>query len=338
MSTRIARLISKLKSPAHLFTDKTDIFYLTGIELEGFWLLVTKRGASAFAPTMLAGQLKELSGIDVISCKVLTKCLVEYLREKKIKRLGVNGAKISHSLFKKLAKKAGLKDEGDVLSVLRRQKDEVELEVIKKSCKIAVSALKNAKRFIRPGISEEQISFKIEEFFIKHHARPAFPLIVACGPNSANPHHISSSRKIKPNDVILIDIGCVYKGYCSDLTRTFFLGKTNSLRKRVYAVVERAQKHAMAKVKAGAGAVAIDKAARSVIEKAGFGEKFIHSTGHGVGIDIHEEPRLSSTGKAVLKTGMVVTIEPGIYIEGDFGVRIEDTVVVTNKGREVYTR
>ncbi len=338
MPSRIVKVISRLRSPAHLFTGKIEIFYLTGIELEGFWLLVTKCGPAIFAPRMLSGQLKELlPGVEILASDSLLDSLAGYLRDKGIKKLGVNGTIISYKFFNKLNMKIRLKDEGDVLAEHRIVKDNLELDAIRKSCKIAVSAIDYIKSHVKPGVTEEQIAFKIEEFFIKHNARPAFPLIIASGPNSANPHHVSSSRKIKLNDVVLMDIGCIHKGYCSDLTRTFFLGKTNGLQKRVYAVVGRAHKHAMARVKAGASAASIDKEAREIIKKAGFGDKFIHTTGHGVGMEIHEAPRLSSLDKTVLKAGMVITIEPGIYIEGDFGVRIEDTVVVTKKGREVIT-
>ena len=338
MTDRIEKTIRGLKVPAQLFTSKNEIFYLTGVELEGFWLLVERKGAVIFTSKMLSGQLKSLfAGFKVISGDGLTGLLAGYLREKGIKELGIDGSAVSHAFFKKLNRKIKLKDEGNILSTLRLRKDINELKAIKKSCRITASAMRFARKLIKPGITEDEISFKIEEYFLKHGARPAFTLIIASGPNSASPHHISSSRKIKRNDVILLDIGCVYKGYCSDLTRTFFLGKTINLRKRVYAVVKRAHKEALGKVRPGARACGIDKAARDVIRKAGFGDKFIHTTGHGVGIEIHEAPRLSAKDKTVLKTGMVITVEPGIYLDGDFGVRIEDTAVVTKKGREVLT-
>ena len=338
MNKRINRTIRLLKNRAFLFTSKSDIFYLTGVELEGFWLLVEKEGAAAIAPKMLAGQLgKLLTGIEVLGGNDLIGLLAERLKKKGARMLSVNGSALSHGLFSKLNRKIKVKDEVDVLAGLRLIKDPGELQALRKSCKIAVSALRYAKRFIKPGVSEEQIAFKIESYFLDNHVRPSFPLIVASGLNSSNPHHLSSSRKIKPNDVILIDMGCVYKGYCSDLTRTFFLGKTNGLQKTVYLAVKQAHAAAMAMVRPGARADLVDKAARDVIEKAGFGGKFIHSTGHGVGIDIHESPRLSEKDKTVLKPGMAVTVEPGVYLEGDFGVRIEDTVVVTTKGREVLT-
>jgi Xaa-Pro aminopeptidase len=129
----------------------------------------------------------------------------------------------------------------------------------------------------------------------------------------------------------------VFKGYCSDLTRTFFLGKTNGLQLQAYALVKRAHDLALLKTGQGVSASVIDKAARDVISQAGYGDKFIHTTGHGVGIDIHESPRLSLKDNTVLKDGMVVTVEPGVYFEGRFGIRIEDTILIKKKGRKVLT-
>jgi len=338
MANRIKKLIPKLKR-AHLFVDKNDIFYLTGAQLEGFWLLVTKKGAVAIAYEMLSGQLKSiLKGIEIVSGDNFVETLSDYLRKAAIREVGTCGAKISHALFDKISSKIKLKDDGDIVSDARQAKDRFEIKTIRKACRITVQALRAVRPLIKPGISEEEILFKIEEYFAKHKARPSFPLIVASGPNSANPHHVSSLRKIKRNDVILLDIGCVYKGYCSDLTRTFFLGKTNSLQQKIYLTVKNAHDLALKCVKQGTGAFDVDKAARDVICKAGFGAKFIHSTGHGVGIEIHESPSLSVKAKSVLKAGMAVTVEPGIYLEGNFGVRIEDTVLVTKKGSEVLTK
>jgi len=166
----------------------------------------------------------------------------------------------------------------------------------------------------------------------------AFSPIVAFGPHSAEPHHVNSRRRLAKNDTALLDIGCVYQGYCSDLTRTFFLGKICELQKQIYSLVSEAQTLAVKGIRSGRKASDIDGIARSVISRRGYGPQFIHSTGHGVGIDIHEPPRISNKDNTVLKPGMVITVEPGIYLPGKFGVRIEDTVLVTHKGNEVLTR
>jgi Xaa-Pro aminopeptidase len=191
---------------------------------------------------------------------------------------------------------------------------------------------------VKPGMTEIQIAFKIEEIFANNKVRSSFTPIVAAGPNTANPHHISSTRKVDKNDVILIDMGCLYNGYASDLTRTFAIGKIKYLYSTVYAAVSRAHRKAIQAVRPGIQANHVDGIARDIITRAGFGLQFIHSTGHGVGIEVHEPPRLSSRDATVLKAGMVVTVEPGVYLPGQFGVRIEDTIQVTNNGRKVLTQ
>jgi Xaa-Pro aminopeptidase len=160
---------------------------------------------------------------------------------------------------------------------------------------------------------------------------------VASGENSANPHHISSNRKIAENDVIMIDIGCFYNGYASDLTRTFYLGKINEEFKKVWDIVKQAQNAAIQRIKSGLPVSYGDKAARDLIDSYGYKDKFIHTTGHGVGIEIHEMPSLAINAEGVFLTGMTVTVEPGIYIEGRFGVRIEDTVLIKEEACEVLT-
>jgi len=166
---------------------------------------------------------------------------------------------------------------------------------------------------------------------------PSFNLIIGFGPDSALPHHESSDRPLKNNEAVLIDYGCVYNGYCSDITRTYFHGKPDVEFKKVYAIVDAAQKAGVKKVKAGARTFDIDKACRDHIADAGYGQYFIHGTGHGVGLEIHESPTLNTKSKETLRAGMAVTVEPGIYLYGKFGVRIEDSVLVKNGGCEILT-
>ena len=197
--------------------------------------------------------------------------------------------------------------------------------------------MRYAFSLLKNRISENEIAFKIEEYFARNGTRPAFLPIVASGPNSAWPHHVSSSRSVRADDVVLIDLGCTYNGYCSDLTRTFFLGKINKLRQKVKGLVKKAHDTALQDIRPGKAAREIDRASRDVISKGGYGDFFIHTTGHGLGVTVHEPPRISSLNQSKLKAGMVITVEPGIYLPGEFGVRIEDTVLITNKGREVLT-
>ncbi|MFH1367904.1 MAG: Xaa-Pro peptidase family protein [Elusimicrobiota bacterium] len=335
---RINNIISDLPVPAYLVTDKHDLFYLTGVELDGFWLLLTKNGFTAFTSPMFAEQLSELlPGENVISGKMLLNLLEAYCAKNRVKTIGVDYEKTNLFLAKGLEKIAPLEDTRNLVMRYRQIKGREEIELVKRSCKIAVSALKFARKFIKPGMSEIEMMFKIEEYFAKRHAKPAFPTIVASGPNSANPHHISSARKIKRNDVVLVDLGCVKNGYCSDLTRTFILGKIRNPFKEIKALVREARDQAVKRVKDGALASDIDSTARKIISDGGYADYFIHTTGHGLGIEVHEPPRLSAADATVLRTGMFVTVEPGIYLPGKFGVRHEDLLLVKEKGNEVMT-
>jgi Xaa-Pro aminopeptidase len=339
MNIRIKKLISVTNSKPCLITGNVDLFYLTGIEMDGYWLLVAKGKACIFTSSMLASQAgKLMPGIDVISGDNMLELLMIYCKNNKISEIGVNSKEMTYSFGKKIDKKLNLNDISETLADLRLKKDAGEIKNIRKSCHIASLAVEYAKKLLKPGLSEIDIYFKIEEFFAKNGVKQSFPTIVASGPNSALPHHVPTSRKIQKNDTVLIDLGCVYKGYCSDLTRTLYLGKINKSQNEVYSLVKKAYLHAIKAVRNGTASKTIDFIARNVIEKGGYADKFIHTTGHGVGIEIHEQPRLSKIDKTILKTNMVVTVEPGIYLKGRFGVRIEDTLLVTGNGSEILTR
>ena len=268
----------------------------------------------------------------------MIELLINLCKKHKIYGLGINSKEITYSFGKTIEKSLKLNDISDILADLRLQKDADEIKNIRKSCHIAHLAVEYAEKLLKLGLSEIDIYFKIEEFFAKNGVKQSFPTIVASGPNSALPHHVPTNRKIKSNDTVLIDLGCVYKGYCSDLTRTFYLGKISKSQNEVYGLVKKAYFGAIKAVRSGTACKTIDFIARNVIETGGYADKFIHTTGHGVGIEIHESPRLSKKDKTILKTNMVVTVEPGIYLKGRFGVRIEDTLLVTNKGCEILTR
>ncbi|MHB9155868.1 MAG: M24 family metallopeptidase [Endomicrobiales bacterium] len=321
-----------------LITNTADLFYLTGVNLEGFWLLVTGKTSYIFSHPLLAGQLAFLlPQADIISGDDVFKLFVDFCRKNKIKNLGIDTARVSFSLATRLSKTLTLKDISAFTSAMRAVKDDLELKRIRASCRLAAKAVRYAETLLSPGKTEEEIAFKIDDFFAKNLARPSFTTIVASGPNSANPHHISTQRRLKKEDIVLIDLGCVYQGYCSDLTRTFILGKMKGLKKQVFTLVQHAKQQAQKKLFPGVPTRTVDEAARTVISSGGHGEAFVHSTGHGVGIDVHEAPRLSPKDKGTLKAGMVVTVEPGIYLKGQFGVRLEDTLLVTSIGSEVLT-
>ncbi len=220
-----------------------------------------------------------------------------------------------------------------VISELREIKDEDEIKVLKKAAKIADKMFYKLMDEELEGKSEKELANMIE-YMMKNEFDAdgvSFDPIVASGPNGANPHHTPSTRKIRKGDVVIFDYGAKYLGYCSDITRTVVVGSPSEEVKKVYEIVKESQETAFQQVKEGITAGDIDSAARNVIAKYGYDKYFIHRTGHGLGIDVHEEPYISPGNTKLLKEGMVFTIEPGIYLHGKFGIRIEDDVVVLNK-------
>jgi Xaa-Pro aminopeptidase len=231
-----------------------------------------------------------------------------------------------------------------VVEDLRAVKDAFELELLAKSAAGLTPVAEVAFTTVRPGVAEREVAAAIESALRQAgFERPAFDTIVASGPNAALPHHRAGDRRIKNGDLVVLDFGGVLDGYCSDLTRTVSVGPPSEEIRRIYAAVLAAQQAAVAAVGPGVDASTVDRAARAVLEQAGLGEAFGHGTGHGLGLEVHEEPRLSRTSAGTippprpLQPGMVVTIEPGAYLPGWGGVRIEDDVAVTSDGRAVLT-
>jgi Xaa-Pro aminopeptidase len=221
----------------------------------------------------------------------------------------------------------------DLIEEMRIVKDRSEIEKIEKAQQITDKTFSHILPYIKPGVKELDIACEIEYYMKKNHAKgPAFDTIVVSGIRSSLPHGLPSDKKLALGDFITLDFGAYYDFYCSDMTRTVFIGKPTEKQKRIYNIVLEAQKKAIHKIKPGLLGKNIDEAARTYIEQNGFGRCFGHSLGHGVGIEIHEFPRLSPKGEGELLPGMVVTVEPGIYIQNYGGVRIEDLVVITTEG------
>jgi Xaa-Pro aminopeptidase len=221
---------------------------------------------------------------------------------------------------------------------LRTVKDDDELAVMKEAALVGCQLFEHILEFLRPGIAEMEVAAELE-----HQARllgaegMSFETIVASGRRSAMPHGVASTVPLPRRGFVTLDFGIIHKGYCSDMTRTVFLGKPKSAERDAYRAVLGAQQAAVQAVAAGVSCGQVDEAARSILRREGWGERFSHSTGHGVGLEIHEPPRVGVGQKTRLETGMVITIEPGIYLPGEFGIRIEDMVAVTRAGSEVLT-
>ncbi|GAV22383.1 M24 family metallopeptidase [Carboxydothermus pertinax] len=263
-----------------------------------------------------------------------------------VKNHGINtlhfeGDALTFREYRELSEKADgieLQNLSEVVDELREVKDKDEVELIKKACSIADDAFSHLLKRITSGMTEKELAWELEKYMREAGAEDlAFDTIVASGERGALPHGVATSKKITPGEMITLDFGAKFQGYHSDITRTIALGEPPAKMLEIYEIVLEAQEAALNALKPGAFAVDVDRVARDIIAKAGYAEYFGHGLGHGVGLNIHEGPRLSPKGKAVLQPGMVVTVEPGIYLPGIGGVRIEDTVLVTENGFEVLT-
>lgn len=227
----------------------------------------------------------------------------------------------------------------NAISTLRMTKDEGEVACIRKAQEIAEKALEELKGFIRVGVTEREIALELNRLMFAYGAEDlSFDTIVLSGANTSMPHGVPSDKKIEDGEFVLIDFGAVYNGYHSDMTRTLCVGEPSEEMKKVYNIVLDAQLAGIEAAKAGILGSELDKISRDIIEQAGYGSCFGHSLGHGVGMEIHEKPNASPYYKLALNKGAVVTVEPGIYIAGKFGVRIEDFVILTENGCENLTK
>ena len=278
--------------------------------------------------------------------KGLIREIPQILRELETKKLGFESVRLSYRQYKQMIQllqtenlNIELVEAIDIVENIRVQKDETEIDVLKQALTIAESVFKNFVSSIQPEMSEKELSWAIER-----HMRAAgadalsFPTIAASGPNSALPHAIPGSRKVQIGEPILFDWGAKLNGYCSDISRTLLLGRPDDTFQKVFETVHIAQHKAIEAIRPGIDAKAVDHIARKYIEDAGFKDKFIHGLGHGVGLSVHEAPRLSSLSDTKLEPGMVVTVEPGIYLPDWGGVRLENMVVVREDGAEVLNR
>ena len=238
--------------------------------------------------------------------------------------------------LKSAAPAASVVADAPLFDALRLQKDAAELELIRRAVRIAESGLEATLPEIRTGVTERTVANILVSHLLSHGADPTLPFspIVAFGENAANPHAEPSNREARRGDVVLVDWGAAYQGYFSDLTRVFCIGTPSDELAKVAEIVLRANRAGLAAGKPGGPAADVDIATRTVIEQAGYGDRFIHRTGHGLGMEVHEAPYIRGDSTDMLQTGMTFTIEPGIYLTGKFGVRIEDDVVVTDSGLE----
>jgi len=258
------------------------------------------------------------------------------------KRIGVEPRQLRLLEFRHVkagAPEADYPDASDVLSGLRLRKDQPEVEAMRRAVKIAQEALEATIPLIKIGMAEKDLSAELVVQLLKHGSEPEMPFapIVSCGPNSANPHASPTERKLQAGDLLVVDWGAAYDGYISDLTRTFAVGEVDDEYQKIHRIVQQANAAGRAAAKPGVPCANVDRAAREVIEKSGYGVYFTHRTGHGIGIEGHEEPYMRGDNMQLLEPGMAFTVEPGIYLPDRNGVRIEDNVVITEDGADVLS-
>ncbi|HEV8601304.1 MAG TPA: aminopeptidase P family protein [Patescibacteria group bacterium] len=326
---RIQNFLTAKKLDAFLVLTKTNRQYLSGFSGSSGSLLITRNEILLFVDGRYTLRAKKESSVAV---KELS-ALASWVNKNRIKKIGIED-RITLAQFKFIKSQHVARQwtvTHDLIENLRAQKQTFERNAIAKGSRIIDQTFWFVKKLVsqKPGLTEADLAFQIEKFGKDKGAdEVAFDSIVAFGPNAAAPHHLASKQKIGRNNFLLLDFGMKVTGYHSDFTRTLFIGIPNSAQAKIYETVLQAQKLALAKVKIGQRASAVDKAARDHITKAGFGKLFTHNTGHGVGLEIHELPNFSPNSDAVLKKDMVVTVEPGIYVAGKGGVRIEDMIQV----------
>jgi len=333
---------------ALLIEKRENYFYLTGFTGEDSFCVVTGDSIHLIVDFRFTTQAEAEILKNACACKVveysgdINETLKLLFYELGVEKIGYDTAHMSCKRFadvKKAVNAVKFVDAAGLIEQLRLRKDISEITLINEAVNIADRAFNALLQHIRPGISELEVAAELE-FQMKKlgSSKPSFETIIASGERSALPHGTASGKTIRFGDALTIDFGATFQGYCSDMTRTVFIGKVKPQLKRIYEIVLLAQQTAVAGCYAGLSGCEVDALARDVIVGEGFGARFGHGTGHGLGLEIHENPRISPRYKASLEDGMVVTIEPGIYLPGIGGVRIEDVVVIDGTRPRVLTK
>jgi Xaa-Pro aminopeptidase len=348
VNSRLKSAYLALKSrnlDALLVSSPANISYLTEATCRDAYLLVSPKKSIYFTDSRYTEEAKAFLKGKAVLCEcngLVFKRIAGEIHRLGLNRVGFEERHLPYAEFAKVkeysAARFALIPTHSIIEDKRQVKDAQEIMKLRQAARITNLALGYIRRFIVPGAREIEIAGELERFIRYRGARcAAFDIIVATGPNSSQPHHLSGSRKLKKGEPVLIDLGVDYEGYKSDLTRVLFLGKINLLVRRVYDIVRKAQELAIKKIRPGVEIAEIDRVARDYIVSQGYGSNFTHNLGHGFGLEVHESPQISGREASSLKPGMVFTVEPGIYLPGKFGIRIEDMVLITTKGCEVIS-
>lgn len=316
--------------------------YFTGFNASDGFLFITKSGSVFLTDSRYIEAAKN----KIICCEVEEQKgkLMDYAKRFNCKVLAVEADRLTVTQLKNLRKALhGIKlttvSTDKIIDSFRAVKNEAEIENICKAQRIAEAAFDHILGFIKVGVTEKEVALELDHYMLSHGADGlSFETIAISGANTSKPHGVPTDKKIEHGDFVTMDYGAVVNGYHSDMTRTVAVGAASDEQKKIYKIVFEAQLAVLQVLKNGVKCSDADKAARDVITEAGYGEYFRHSTGHGVGIEIHEKPFISPKSTATLRSGNVVTDEPGIYIPGKFGVRIEDMALITENGCKNLTK
>ena len=345
MNDRIRWIRNNLKSQniqGMIVSNPINIKYLTGIDAEGILILTLKENIYITDDRYI----EEVRRIITIDDEIVVTNVRELSSDDYenffmfCETVGFEENYVTYAKYKEIMQKYKMHELVETEGIIEKQrqiKDEEEIENIRKACEITDNCFSYLLSYIKKGMTEKQIANEIEKFFKENGASgTSFDTIVASGENSSKPHAVPSDRKIQSGDVITIDMGCKVNGYCSDMTRTIFIDYVQEYIKNIYDIVKKNQELALFEIKSGANIKMIAKIIDSNFKM--HDHEMVHALGHGVGLDIHEGPIIAMKNEKSLKSGMVITDEPGIYVPGKYGVRIEDTLLVTDNGYEVLTK
>lgn len=339
--SRRERLVAQESVDALWIEDPQNLRYLTGLELSAGGLLLSRTEQQLFVD----GRYRERALKSGLTLHPLSLAELSGHLTGRSFTLGFDSQTTSYHRYEELRQALGsatLQPLASPCHSLRLIKDREEIALIEKSCQIAREAMRMAIASLRPGVTEREIALLIERLLSELGAEgPAFPPIVAFGNHSSMPHYRAGDLALQENDRVLIDLGAKWQGYCSDLTRTLFLGSPPEELQHCFALVEEALAGAIQLCRPGATVGSLDAHVRSIFHKAGLEDKFLHSLGHGLGLDVHEPPRIRTDSvdkDLVLQEGMVLAIEPALYLQGVGGVRLEETLLVTASSPEVLTK
>jgi Xaa-Pro aminopeptidase len=345
----IRRALRRKKTGFLIVTKPANVTYITGFSGDDGWAVITEGGVYLLTDSRYTEQAKS----ECPACRIIERDRPRFSsaaelalrlcsgRVRKLKSVRAITVEKSTSLadFEKLKEKAKVRvgSAADIIEKLRSSKDDSEIAAIKKAAQIAAKAFEKTLKYVKLNVTENELAGVLDFEIRKLGAKNSFETIVAFGGNASRPHHQPGTKKLKKDDTVLIDFGVRYRNYCCDLTRCFAVGRVSAFYKKVYEAVKDAQAAAIKMVKPGVEIKEVDAAARAVIKKYGL-PVYGHGTGHGLGLEVHEEPVISAKSKDKLQAGMVFTIEPAVYIPGKLGIRIEDDVLVTKTGYKILTK